>query len=79
MRMRVREGIDHSRSWTKGFYESLVQFILKPSNMHCIDTGMIATGIPPLYVFMHNQIELHHNVIKALEKSETQVPVPAKI
>ena len=46
--------------------------------MHCVDTGMNATGITPTYVFMDNQIILNQNVIKALEKSETQVPVSAK-
>jgi hypothetical protein len=67
-----------SRCWRQGNQKSLLEFLLAPSNMFCSITGMQATGIPPLYVFMHNQTELNRNVVKALEKSQAVVPLPVK-
>ena len=63
-----------SRFWRGAFQEILKTSILVPSLMHCDDTGMVATGIPPMQAFMfeqsvHNAGQIAHNatVIEALK------------
>lgn len=66
-----------SRCWRQGNQESLKPHVLDATCMSCSVTGMQATGIPPTYIFMHNQAELNKNIIRAIERV-TPAPAPAR-
>ena len=41
------------RCWRSGAQVSLKSLVLEPCRMRCIHSGMIATGVPPIHIFMN--------------------------
>jgi hypothetical protein len=62
-----------SRFWRSGAQQSLKSDILEPCRMTCVETGMVATGIPPLHVFMNMQDSKNSAILSAIEKRNTPV------
>ena len=65
-----------SRCWRQGNQESLKPYVLQAKQMSCSVTEMQATGIPPTYIFMHNQAELNDCIIRAIERGINLDPAP---
>jgi hypothetical protein len=58
-----------SRCWRAGAQVSLKTSILIPQRMSCENTGMIATGIPPLHAFMKQQDSHNAAILTAIENN----------
>jgi hypothetical protein len=56
------------RCWRSGAQISLKSFLLAPSRMACHQTGMVATGIPPLHAFMNQQQDSNSAILSAIEQ-----------
>lgn len=54
------------RCWRSGAQVSLSSSVLTPSRMSCEQTGMVATGIPPLHVFMNQQHNSNSAIMSAI-------------
>jgi hypothetical protein len=63
-----------SRCWRSAAQVSLKPFLLPPCRMTCQHTGMVATGIPPLHVFMNQQQNNSTAIMSAIE-SQNRLPV----
>lgn len=57
-----------SRCWRSGAQISLAASVLAPCRMTCNQTGMVATGIPPLHVFMNQQQDNSSAILSAIEQ-----------
>jgi hypothetical protein len=57
-----------SRCWRSGAQITLAASVLAPCRMTCNQTGMVATGIPPLHVFMNQQQDNSSAILSAIEQ-----------
>ena len=55
------------RCWRSGAQISLNSLVLAPCRMTCEQTGMVATGIPPLHIFMNQQQNNSSAIMSAIE------------
>ena len=67
-----------SRCWRAGAQVSLRPYVLAPCRMSCEVTGMVATGIPPLHVFMNQQQNSNNTMISAIENSSRSAAVESR-
>ena len=67
-----------SRCWRAGAQVSLRPYVLAPCRMSCEVTGMVATGIPPLHVFMNQQQNSNTTIISAIENSSRSAAVESR-
>ena len=67
-----------SRCWRAGAQVTLRPSVLPPCRMSCEVTGMVATGIPPLHVFMHQQQNHNTTMISAIANSSRSAAVESR-
>ena len=58
-----------TRFWRSGAQINLKFSVLVPCRMACHETGMVATGVPPLHVFMNQQQDNSSAILSAIEQN----------